>query len=88
MALRPELSPRGPLRVHSAAYLDDLAGGRHTWRTAASELPLSAEIAEFFQLARGGTTLASRVALERGWSVHIGAASTTRSRSARRVSAT
>ena len=33
---------------------------------------MSAEIAEFFQLACGGTTLASRVALERGWSVHIG----------------
>lgn len=72
-ALRPELSPREDLlRVHSAAYLDDLAGERHTWRTAASELPLSAEIAEFFQLACGGTTLAGRVALERGWSVHIG----------------
>jgi acetoin utilization deacetylase AcuC-like enzyme len=72
-ALDPELPPREELlRVHSAAYLDDLAGGQHTWRTEASELPLSAEIAEFFRLACGGTTLAARTALERGWAVHLG----------------
>ncbi|HEY7472152.1 MAG TPA: histone deacetylase [Gemmatimonadota bacterium] len=72
-ALRPEPTPREDLlRVHTAGYLDDLDGGRHTWRTAASELPLSAEIAEFFRLACGGTTLAGRVAIERGWAVHIG----------------
>jgi acetoin utilization deacetylase AcuC-like enzyme len=41
-ALTPDLPPREELlRVHSAAYLDDLAGGRHTWRTEASELPIS-----------------------------------------------
>ena len=72
-ALTPDLSPREELlRVHSAAYLDDLAGGRHTWRTEASELPLSAEIEEFFRLACGGTTLAARTAIERGWAVHLG----------------
>ena len=72
-ALRPEPSPREELlRVHAAAYLDDLDGGVHTWRTAASELPLSAEIAEFFRLACGGTVLAARTALERGWGVHLG----------------
>jgi acetoin utilization deacetylase AcuC-like enzyme len=72
-ALVPELPPREELlRVHSAAYLDDLAGGRHTWRTEASELPLSAAIEEFFRLACGGTTLAARTALERGWAVHLG----------------
>jgi acetoin utilization deacetylase AcuC-like enzyme len=72
-ALVPELPPRQELlRVHSAAYLDDLAGGQHTWRTEASELPLSAEIAEFFRLACGGTTLAARTALERGWAVYLG----------------
>ena len=72
-ALVPELPPREELlRVHSADYLDDLAGGRHTWRTEASELPLSAEIEEFFRLACGGTTLAARTALERGWAVHLG----------------
>jgi acetoin utilization deacetylase AcuC-like enzyme len=71
--LRPEPSPREELlRVHTAAYLDDLDGGTHTWRTAASELPLSAEIAEFFRLACGGTALAARTALERGWAVHLG----------------
>jgi acetoin utilization deacetylase AcuC-like enzyme len=72
-ALLPEPSPREELlRVHTAAYLDDLDGGVHTWRTAASELPLSAEIAEFFGLACGGTALAARTALERGWAAHLG----------------
>ena len=71
--LRPEPSPREELlRVHTAAYLDDLEGGVHTWRTAASELPLSAEIAEFFRLACGGTALAARTAVEHGWGVHLG----------------
>lgn len=60
------------LRVHSRAYLADLAGGRHTPRTVASELPLSAEIADFFRLACSGTTLAARTALERGWAAHLG----------------
>jgi acetoin utilization deacetylase AcuC-like enzyme len=72
-ALEPEASSRPDLlRVHAAEYLDDLAGGGHTWRTAASELPLSAEITEFFRLACGGTTLAACRALERGWAVHLG----------------
>lgn len=71
--LEPELaSPEDLLRVHSQAYLDDLAEGRHTWRTAASELPLSEEIAEFFRLACGGTTLAARRALASGWATHLG----------------
>jgi acetoin utilization deacetylase AcuC-like enzyme len=71
--LVPEPSPREDLlRVHTAAYLRDLEGGVHTSRTAASELPLSAEIVEFFELACGGTTLAARTALERGWAVHLG----------------
>jgi acetoin utilization deacetylase AcuC-like enzyme len=60
------------LRAHSAEYLEDLAGGRHTHRTMASELPMSREIAEFFRLACGGTTLAARIALEQGWAVHLG----------------
>jgi acetoin utilization deacetylase AcuC-like enzyme len=72
-ALRPEPSPREELlRVHTPAYLDDLDGGVHTRRTAASELPLTAEIADFFRLACGGTALAARTALERGWAVHLG----------------
>jgi len=60
------------LRVHSRAYLEDLASGRHTPRTEASELPLSAEIAAFFRFACAGTTLAARTALVRGWAVHLG----------------
>lgn len=60
------------LRVHSRAYLADLAGGRHTPRTVASELPLSGEIADFFRLACSGTTLAAWTALERGWAAHLG----------------
>jgi len=72
-ATEPETPSREELlRVHTAAYLDDLAGGHHTWRTTASELPLSEEIAEFFRLACGGTTLAARRALELGWAVHLG----------------
>jgi acetoin utilization deacetylase AcuC-like enzyme len=72
-ALEPEIPSREDLlRVHTAAYLDDLAGARHTWRTTASELPLSVEIADFFRLACGGTTLAARRALELGWAVHLG----------------
>ncbi|MFN2382650.1 MAG: histone deacetylase [Gemmatimonadota bacterium] len=64
---RPEL-----LRAHSAAYLDDLAGGHHTERTRWSELPLSPEITAFFVLACGGTILAARQALGTGWAAHLG----------------
>lgn len=64
---RPEL-----LRVHTAAYLDDLAGDRHTERTRWSELPLSPEITAFFTLACGGTILAARQALATGWAAHLG----------------
>jgi len=60
------------LRVHSKAYLADFTGGRHTARTAASEMPLTPEIAAFFRLACGGTVLTARTALERGWCAHLG----------------
>lgn len=60
------------LRVHTAPYLDDLDGAVHTPRTIPSELPISAEIVDFFVLACGGTTAAARIALERGWAVHVG----------------
>ena len=59
-------------RVHSKTYLRDLDGGRHTHRTAASELPLTREIVAFFRLMCGGTVLAARTALTRGWCVHLG----------------
>ena len=60
------------LRVHSPAYLADLADGHHTPRTVASELPLTGEIADFFRLACSGSALAARTALERGWAAHLG----------------
>lgn len=60
------------LRVHTEAYLEDLDGGVHTPRTIPSELPISKEIVDFFVLACGGTTVAARIALERGWAVHVG----------------
>ena len=73
---RPAEPSRGTdgelLRVHTRPYLDDLASGRHTQRTRDSELPMSKEIVDFFRLACGGTILATRIALERGWSAHIG----------------
>ena len=72
-ALEPAPAPRADLlRVHSAAYLADLDGARHTPRTAGSELPLSPGIVAFFTLACGGTTLACRAAMERGWCIHLG----------------
>jgi acetoin utilization deacetylase AcuC-like enzyme len=60
------------LRVHEAAYLEDLFGLRATWRTASSELPLSRAIADAFTLAAGGTLLAARHAIEAGAALHIG----------------
>ncbi len=71
--LEPEPADRETLLlVHTADYLDDLAGGVHTPRTVASELPLTPEIAAFFVLACGGTARAARRALELGWAVHVG----------------
>lgn len=67
MPSREELS-----RVHTEAYLDDLESGRHTVRTATSELPMSHEIARFFTLACGGTTIAARQSHQLGWCAHLG----------------
>jgi acetoin utilization deacetylase AcuC-like enzyme len=58
--------------VHTDAYLDDLFGLRHTYRTAASELPLNAGIVSSYALAAGGTTLAAREALRRGAAINLG----------------
>lgn len=72
-SLEPERSSHEDLlRVHTAAYLDDLAGLRWTPRTWRSELPISAEIVRWFELSCGGTTLAARRALESGWAAHLG----------------
>ncbi|CAN5292931.1 histone deacetylase [soil metagenome] len=64
--------PEELLRVHTREYLDDLAGARHTPRTVTSELPITPEIARWFMLSCGGTTLAARQALALGWAAHLG----------------
>lgn len=60
------------LRVHTAAYLDDLEHLRHTPRTAYSELPLTREIIAMSVLACGGTIRAAELALAHGIAVHVG----------------
>ena len=60
------------LRVHSAEYLDDLEQLRWTLRTMSAELPLTADIVRAYRLAAGGTTLAAREALTRGFGVNLG----------------
>lgn len=71
--LEPAPAPRADLeRVHGADYLDDLEGLRWTRRTKSSELPLTAGIVQAYRLAAGGTTLAAREALTRGFGVNLG----------------
>jgi acetoin utilization deacetylase AcuC-like enzyme len=60
------------LRVHTAEYLDDLEQLRWTQRTRGSELPLTSGIVQAYRLAAGGTTLAAREALTRGFGVNLG----------------
>jgi acetoin utilization deacetylase AcuC-like enzyme len=69
-------APTAPARaelelVHTPEYLDDLEACRWTERTRWSELPLTPEIVRLFVLSAGGTVLAARRALERGWSMHL-----------------
>jgi acetoin utilization deacetylase AcuC-like enzyme len=59
-------------RVHTRAYLDDLAACRTTPRTASSEMPLTPEIVTGFTRMAGGTLLAAREALVRGFAVNVG----------------
>jgi len=58
--------------AHSREYLDDLFSLRLTPATLASELPLSAEIARWFELAVYGTITATALAARRGAAMHIG----------------
>ncbi len=58
--------------VHTSAYLDDFFACRQTPRTAASEMPLTPELARGFTRMAGGTILAAREALERGIAVNVG----------------
>lgn len=60
------------LRVHTAAYLDDLTSLAWTPRTWRSELPISEEIVRWFELSCGGTTTAARLAMASGWAAHLG----------------
>ncbi len=57
--------------VHTAEYVADLLGGRHTRRTMHSELPMSPEIVRASFLATGGTILAAREALSRGRALNL-----------------
>jgi acetoin utilization deacetylase AcuC-like enzyme len=57
--------------VHTPEYLDDLEACRRTERTLWSELPLTPGIVRLFVLSAGGTILAARHALRRGWAMHL-----------------
>ena len=59
------------LLVHTPEYLQDLADCSRTERTSYSELPISKQIIDVFKLAAGGTVLACREALKKGWAVHL-----------------
>jgi len=58
--------------VHDEEYLEDFFGLRVTDATASSELPLTQEIAEWFETACAGTATASEIALRRGGAMHVG----------------
>ncbi len=58
--------------VHTRAYLEDLMGYRHTYRTFSSELPISREIVEASLLAAGGTMAACNLALEGKVALNLG----------------
>jgi len=60
------------LRVHAPEYLDDLEQLRWTLRTMSAELPLTGEVVHAYRLAAGGTMLAAREALARGFGVNLG----------------
>jgi acetoin utilization deacetylase AcuC-like enzyme len=68
----PEPSREMLERVHTPAYLDDIAHLRWTPRTMPSELPLTEEIATAYRLAASGTALGARLALDAGMAVHLG----------------
>jgi acetoin utilization deacetylase AcuC-like enzyme len=58
--------------AHDAGYLDDFFALRATPAVIRSELPITAEIARWFELAVYGTATATRLALDRGAAMHIG----------------
>jgi acetoin utilization deacetylase AcuC-like enzyme len=58
--------------AHDARYLDDFFALRPTPAVVLSELPITAEIARWFELAVYGTATATALALRRGAAMHIG----------------
>ena len=71
--LEPELATRDELAlVHTREYLDDFLGVRLTPRTAFSEFPLTPEIVRAYVRGAGGTILACREALARGFAANSG----------------
>jgi len=69
----PEPATREELElVHTRAYLDDFLLARLTPRTAFSEFPLTPAIVRAYVLGAGGSILACREALERGFASNCG----------------
>ena len=60
-------------RVHTPAYLADLAAARSTIRTVPSELPVTRGVIDGFRRMIGGTTRAADLAWrEERWTMHLG----------------
>lgn len=72
--MAPEPAPEADLaRVHTEAYLEKVRTGRFTRQEELRlEVPFSRQLRRAMLLACGGTTLASRRALEEGLAVHLG----------------
>ncbi len=71
--VEPRPLDRAILRLaHSEGYLADLFALRRTGATMASELPLTRDIARWFELAAYGTATATDLALARGAAMHLG----------------
>ncbi len=71
--VEPRPRDRAILRLaHTEAYLTDLFTLRQTFATASSELPLTMEIARWFEIAAYGTATATELALARGAAMHVG----------------
>ena len=67
LATREELA-----LVHTRQYLDDFLNARPSPATEASEMPLTPAIVKGFVRMAGGTILAAREALARGFAVNVG----------------
>lgn len=71
--VEPRPRDRAILRLaHTESYLTDLFTLRRTFATASSELPLTMEIARWFEIAAYGTATTTELALARGAAMHVG----------------